>query len=90
MNKFAVILCVLLTGCGTVVPVKVPFPNAPEKAGAMTPCPQLKNLSDTPTLSEMSKTITMNYGTYYECAVKSDTWIEWYELQKANYEKAGK
>jgi hypothetical protein len=89
-NLLSIVLLTLVTGCSTTVPVKVPFPNQPDKGSAMVPCPPLKNLSDKPTLSEMSKTITMNYSTYYECAVKSDTWIEWYELQKANYEKAGK
>lgn len=87
----SIVLLALVTGCSTTVPVKVPFPNPPEKgSNVMVPCPQLKTLSDKPTLSELGKTITMNYSTYYECAVKSDTWIEWYELQKTIYERAGK
>jgi len=41
-------------------------------------------------LSEISKTITQNYTTYYECAVRNDAWIEWYETQKKIYEKLKK
>jgi len=28
----------------------------------------------------------VNYGTYYECAVKTDAWIEWYQKQKIIFE----
>jgi len=49
-------------------------------------CPQLEKLKDESKLSEVSKTITMNYSTYYECAVKLDSWIEWYQVNKIIFE----
>jgi hypothetical protein len=85
--KYAILLLALmLTACSTSVPVTVKFPNAPVKSGATERCPQLKKLQDDPTLSDVSKTITLNYGTYYECAVKTDAWIEWYKVQKQIFE----
>jgi len=81
----------IITGCSTTVPVAAKFPNPPDKMGgaAMTACPQLKQLEADPKLSDVSKTITVNYGTYYECAIKLDTWIEWYAIQKKIFEKVG-
>jgi hypothetical protein len=43
-------------------------------------------VSETPTLSDVAKTITNNYTTYYECAVKHDAFIEWYNIQKNIFE----
>jgi len=79
------LLSLLLTGCSTVVPVTVKFPEAPGTM-AMTPCPQLQKLTEDARLSDISKTVTVNYGTYYECAVKTDAWIEWYQKQKIIFE----
>ena len=79
-------LAVLLSACETTTPVVVKFPDAPVKSGATQACPELKKLNDDPTISDVSKTINTNYGTYYECAVKVDTWIEWYQKQKKNFE----
>jgi hypothetical protein len=76
-----VILAFLVTGCSTVVPVTVKFPEAPGIM-AMTACPQLQKIADDAKLSDITKTITVNYGTYYECAVKTDAWIEWYQKQQ--------
>ena len=75
------LLSLLLTGCSTVVPVTAKFPEAPGNV-AMTACPQLQKISEDAKLSDISKTITVNYGTYYECAVKTDAWIEWYQKQQ--------
>jgi hypothetical protein len=79
------LLSLLLTGCGTVVPVTARFPEAPGNV-AMTACPQLQKLSEDARLSDISRTVTVNYGTYYECAVKTDAWIEWYQKQKIIFE----
>jgi hypothetical protein len=87
--RYAVILALLLIGCSTVVPVTVKFPDAPGK-GAMTACPDLQKLKDDARLSDVARTVTVNYGTYYECAVKADAWQEWYGIQKIIFEKAGK
>jgi len=87
--RYAVILALLLTGCSTVVPVAVKFPEPPGK-GAMIKCPDLQKLKDDAKLSDVATTVTVNYGTYYECAVKADAWQEWYGIQKIIFEKAGK
>lgn len=83
------LLCVLLSACSTVVPVTSKFPDAPGK-GSMEPCPNLAKLQEGVKLSDVSKTISINYETYYSCAVKADIWQEWYQIQKNIYEKAGK
>ena len=87
--KYTVILALLLSGCSTVVPVAVKFPEPPGR-GAMTACPALQKLKDDAKLSDVATTVTVNYGTYYECAVKADAWQEWYGIQKIIFEKAGK
>ena len=87
--KYALILALLLSGCSTVVPVTVKFPEPPAK-GAITACPALQKLKDDAKLSDVANTVTVNYGTYYECAVKADAWQEWYNIQRIIFEKAGK
>ena len=77
-------LLILLTGCSTTVPVKAKFPEVPDRI--MVKCPQLEKLNDDSKLSDVSKTVAANYTTYYECAVKNDAWIEWYNIQKNIYE----
>jgi hypothetical protein len=76
----ALLLC--LTGCMTV-PVTAKFPNKPENVET---CKQLDTVNDEVKLSELTGTIAKNYSTYYECAVKVDTWNEWYETQKRIFE----
>jgi hypothetical protein len=89
MNKYlALFLLILMSGCSTVVPVTVKFPDAPDRIKIR--CPQLKTLNEDAKLSDVAKTITENYTTYYECAVRNDTWIEWYETQKIIFEKLNK
>ena len=87
--KYAVLLAVLLSACSTVVPVAVRFPEPPGR-GAVTPCPALQKLKDDAKLSDVATTVTVNYGTYYECAVRTDAWQEWYAIQKIIHEKAQK
>ena len=88
--KYAVLLiAVLLTGCSTVVPVTAKFPEPPGR-GAMARCPDLEKLKDGARLSDVARTVTVNYGTYYECAVKADAWQEWYNVQKIIFEGAAK
>lgn len=84
-----VVIALLLAGCSTVVPVNVKFPEPPGK-GAMTACPDLQKLADGARLSDVATTVTVNYGTYYECAVRTDAWQEWYAIQKIIHEKAQK
>jgi len=82
--KYLFIL-LLLAGCSTTVPVTAKFPDAPGNV-AMTACPQLQKLNEDAKLSDISKTVSVNYGTYYECAIKTDAWIEWYQIQKRIFE----
>ena len=82
-NVIAVCAIFALTGC-SVVPVKANFPDVPERL--MIKCPQLEKVSETPTLSDVAKTVTNNYTTYYECAVKHDAFVEWYQTQKRIFE----
>jgi hypothetical protein len=86
---YPLILILALTGCATSVPVTAKFPEPPGKL-ATTACPNLEKLKDDPKLSDVSKTVTINYTTYYSCAVKLDAWIEWYNIQKTIFESAGK
>ena len=83
---FAIVIMLVLaiTGCSTVVPVTAKFPEAP-KLG-LGRCPQLQTVPDDVKLSGLTSTVTANYSTYYECAVKADTWQEWYEIQKRIFE----
>jgi hypothetical protein len=89
MKYIALIAALVLTGCATPVPVTTKFPDAPEILSQR--CPQLKTIpTETTVFSELTKTVTENYTTYYECAVKLDGWIEWYKVQKEIFDKAGK
>lgn len=78
------LLLLLMVGCSTAVPITAKFPEAPETL--MKPCPQLEKTTEDAKLSDIAKTITNNYTTYYECAVKNDGWIEWYKIQKNIFE----
>jgi hypothetical protein len=84
MKYISILLLTLLIGCSTTVPVTAKFPEVPERL--MKKCPQLEKLENDAKLSDISKTITINYSTYYECAVKNDGWIEWYNIQKNIFE----
>lgn len=83
---FAIVIMFVLaiTGCSTTVPVTAKFPDAP-KLGTGS-CPQLQTVQPGVKLSELTNTVTVNYSTYYACAVKSDQWNEWYEIQKRIFE----
>ena len=89
MKIIVLVLALSLTACSTLVPVTMTFPEAPGRQ-AQVACPNLQKLKDDALLSDVSRTITINYSTYYECAVKTDAWIEWYEIQRHIFEKAGK
>jgi hypothetical protein len=83
MKYLACFLLILVTGCSSV-PVAPKFPEVPERI--LKKCPQLEKLSEDSKLSDIAKTVTNNYTTYYECAVKHDAFIEWYQVQKKIYE----
>ncbi len=74
------LLILLLTGCSTTVPVTAKFPEAPNEL--LQRCPALKQLNEEVKLSDVAKTVTQNYTLYYECVIKYDAWIDWYQQQK--------
>ena len=84
----AIFLVSCIAGCSTAVPVSAKFPEPPKYA--MERCPQLQKLNSDAKLSDVANTVTINYSTYYECAVKNDSWIEWYQIQREISERAGK
>ena len=80
------ILALLLTGCSTLVPTRPSWPEVPKEISAG--CPELKKVPEgTEKLSDVVGTVTENYGTYYECRVKQEAWIEWYNRQKKIFEE---
>ena len=85
MKALALSLVLLLGACSTTVPVTAKFPQAPGML-VQEPCQELKKLEDTPKLSDVSKTITVNYSEYYLCAIKLEAWQRWYREQKVIYE----
>ena len=78
------LLLISSTGCSTTVPVVAKFPEVPKVL--LTKCPNLQELGPDAKLSDVAKIVTVNYTAYYECAVKIDAWIEWYNVQKTIYE----
>lgn len=96
MKKFSIIFLVsfatalLLTGCSTTVPVTMKFPDAP--AVLMEKCPPLQTIDKTEGVSiiDLTKNVTINYTTYYECGIKVENWIEWYNDQKKIFNKVSK
>jgi hypothetical protein len=77
------ILVLMLTGCSTTVPVTVKFPEPPKYTEK---CPQLEKLKEDTKLSDVATIVNINYSAYYECALKNDAWIEWYQVQKRIFE----
>lgn len=81
---FLILLFVTLGGCSTTVPVVAKFPEVPPRL--LVKCPNLEKVDEQPKLSDVAKSVTNNYTTYYDCAVKNDAWIEWYQIQKQIFE----
>ena len=81
MKYLLLSLVILLSACSTVVPVKQKFPEAPAKL--MTKCPNLKTVEgEKVSITDLLKVVVENYSTYYQCAVVTDGWQEWYQIQK--------
>ena len=86
MRYLLIAITVALAGCATSVPVVIKFPEAPDVL--MEKCSELKMIEgDTTTLSNLIKTVTINYTAYHECAVKQEAWTEWYQSQKKIFEE---
>ena len=84
MKLWIFALLLALAGCSTTVPVTGKFPDAPTIL--QEPCAELQKLNNGPQLSDVAKTITINYTSYYECATKVDAWTKWYNTQKIIFE----
>lgn len=78
----------LLSGCGTIIPLKRHFPApVPE---LMQRCPDLKQTAPTDKLSDVVTVVVDNYGQYHYCQDKNDKWIAWYNQQKQLFDNVGK
>jgi hypothetical protein len=83
--KKLLLICTMLTlaGCaGQAVPVTAKFPDVPKDL--TTACADLGQLDpdQVKELSQVLENVTANYSQYYDCKVKVDDWIEWYNSQK--------
>lgn len=83
MKKLPVLFVVLSVGC-TSVPISGKFPEVPDTLRVK--CPSLEKINEGAKLSDITKNISGNYTTYYECAIKNDAWNEWYDTQKKIFE----
>lgn len=84
MKKLTSLLAVLLVASCSTAPVVMKFPEKPQDSEV---CPaELDKIPEQPKISEISKSVVKNYGTYHECAIKVNTWNEWYEKQKKIFE----
>jgi hypothetical protein len=85
MKYYIIALTLFLSAC-TSVPVERKFPEVPNVL--LEKCPQLKIIdTETTVFSVLTKTVVENYTTYYDCAVRHDAWVEWYQIQKKIFEE---
>jgi hypothetical protein len=83
--KYLLIPLLLLTGCSTVVPVAMKFPDVPVELTAA--CSELdKTPAGTTKLSDTIDVVVKNYSKYHECRAKVDAWTEWHKTQKQIFE----
>jgi len=89
MKYLVALLLIALTGCSTVVPVKVKFPEAP--AEILIGCPDLDKVEQgTKELSKTLEVVVKNYSKYHECRIKVEAWNEWYKANKEIFESLNK
>jgi uncharacterized protein YcfL len=82
-----ILLAFLVTGCSTAVPVTQSFPTAPNML--LETCPMLKTIEgEKISIVDFTKTVSENYMSYYQCAAKNDSWIEWYQQQKKIWDES--
>lgn len=79
--KYIIILVILLVGCSTTVPVERKFPDVPTPL--MIKCPELSIIEDNPvSIIDLLKVVVKNYTSYHQCAITTESWIDWYNSQK--------
>lgn len=89
MKKLVLLFSILLlSACASnKAPVNMQFPDAP--AELTQTCKDLETVDpNTKKLSDVISTVSDNYALYFECKVKVDNWIEWYNTQQQIYNKA--
>jgi hypothetical protein len=76
-----------LSACSTTAPVVAKFPDVPSVL--MEKCPPLQTIEkqDSVSIIDITKNVTVNYTSYYECGIKVENWIEWYKDQKKIFDK---
>ena len=80
-----IVLAFLITACSTAVPLTQSFPEAPVMLKEK--CPPLKLIEgEKVSIVDFTKTVSENYTTYYQCAGRTDAWIDWYNQQKKIWE----
>lgn len=85
MKYLLILATIMLTACASTVPMIAKFPDVPSQL--LEKCPPLKTIpTETTVFSELTKTVTTNYTTYHECAIKQEAWTEWFNTQKKIYE----
>jgi hypothetical protein len=81
-----IILAFLITACSTAVPLTQNFPDAPDML--MEKCPELKTIQgEKISIVDFTKVVSENYTTYYQCAGRTEAWIDWYNKQKKIWEE---
>jgi hypothetical protein len=86
MKKLLLVCAIfMITGCATVVPVTVKFPDAPVEL--KTKCGDLNKLNEDAKLSDVAKVVVSNYTLYNQCSSKVDAWLDWYNTQKKIFEE---
>jgi len=81
-----IILAFLITACSTAVPLTQNFPDAPDML--MEKCPELKTIQgEKISIVDFTRVVSENYTTYYQCAGRTEAWIDWYNKQKKIWEE---
>lgn len=88
MKLISLCLTLFVSGCCTIPPPVKPPEFPPISEALKKKCPELVMAAvDSELLSDLVKTVTINYGEYHKCKAIVDAWQLWYEEQKINSEK---
>ena len=80
-NVLLGVIVLSLAGCTTIVPKPTKFPDAPEEL--KKECVDLTpHVEADGKLTSTLDVVVENYSKYYQCSVKQQEWIEWYNAQK--------